>query len=71
VSEERERRDVSERIPRVIGLHHAQVCVPSGAEDEARRFYCGLLGLDELAEPEALRARGGFSLQVGAAQVHV
>ena len=29
----------------IVGLHHAQITVPVGAEAEARHFYCGVLGL--------------------------
>ena len=56
---------------RVTRLHHAQLCIPQGAEDEARSFYCGLLGLEETPKPEALADRGGFWLQLGELQVHV
>lgn len=52
-------------------LHHAQITIPEGAEDEGRRFYCGLLGLPEIAKPASLAGRGGFWLQVGDTQVHV
>ena len=52
-------------------LHHVQITVPKGAEDEARRFYCGLLGLREVPKPENLKKRGGFWLQLDNAQVHV
>lgn len=55
----------------ITRLHHAQITVPSGAEEEARRFYCELLGLPETEKPEALRARGGLWLQVGDRQVHI
>jgi catechol 2,3-dioxygenase-like lactoylglutathione lyase family enzyme len=55
----------------IVGLHHAQITVPKGAEDEARAFYCGVLGLEETQKPEALAGRGGFWLRVGDAQVHV
>lgn len=56
---------------RITGLDHAQICIPSGAEDEARAFYCGLLGLPEIAKPDALKGRGGFWMQVGDRAVHV
>lgn len=56
---------------RVTRLHHVQVTVPKGAESEARNFYCGLLGLAEVEKPEGLRARGGFWLDLGNAQLHV
>ena len=55
----------------IQGLHHAQITIPPEAEDAARRFYCGVLGLAEIAKPEALAGRGGFWLQVGPQEVHV
>ena len=55
----------------IIGLHHAQICIPKGAEAEGRRFYCDLLGLPEIEKPASLQGRGGFWLQVGDRQVHV
>jgi catechol 2,3-dioxygenase-like lactoylglutathione lyase family enzyme len=55
----------------IVRLHHAQITIPKGAEDDCRRFYCGLLGLDEVLKPAALRGRGGFWLQIGETQVHV
>ncbi len=55
----------------IIGLHHAQITVPEGAEDDARLFYCGVLGLEEAPKPDSLAGRGGFWLQVGPQQVHV
>lgn len=57
--------------PRVLGVHHVQITVGKGQEATARWFYCGVLGLQEIEKPEALRARGGFWLQVGDRQVHV
>jgi catechol 2,3-dioxygenase-like lactoylglutathione lyase family enzyme len=56
---------------RIQGLHHAQICIPEGAEEEAKAFYCGVLGLGEVTKPSSLEGRGGFWLQVGARQVHV
>jgi catechol 2,3-dioxygenase-like lactoylglutathione lyase family enzyme len=46
-------------------LHHAQITIPRGAEAEARRFYCDLLGLAEVAKPASLEGRGGFWLRLG------
>ena len=40
-------------------LDHVQVAIPSGGEDAARDFYVGLLGLTEVAKPEAMRSTGG------------
>jgi catechol 2,3-dioxygenase-like lactoylglutathione lyase family enzyme len=55
----------------IIGIDHVQITVPAGAVEEARGFYCGLLGLPEVAKPATLRGRGGLWLQVGDRQVHV
>jgi catechol 2,3-dioxygenase-like lactoylglutathione lyase family enzyme len=55
----------------ILGIHHAQVTIPKGAEDEAREFYCGVLGLKEIPKPESLEGRGGFWLEVGDRQVHI
>ena len=55
----------------IVGLHHAQLTIPTGAEDAARAFFCGELGLWEIPKPEILRVRGGFWLACGALQIHV
>jgi catechol 2,3-dioxygenase-like lactoylglutathione lyase family enzyme len=55
----------------ILGVHHVQITIPKGAEDEARKFYCELLGLTEIAKPVELVGRGGFWLAVGDRQVHV
>ena len=55
----------------LIGIHHVQITIPRGAEERARAFYCGVLGLPEIPKPEPLEGRGGFWLQVGDRQVHV
>ncbi|MFN3653570.1 MAG: VOC family protein [Armatimonadota bacterium] len=56
---------------RLLRLHHAQITVPRGAEEPAREFYCGVLGLAEIPKPEALLARGGFWLRLGGQEIHV
>lgn len=55
----------------ITRIHHAQITIPAGREDDARAFYCGVLGLTEAPKPESLGGRGGFWLQVGSQQVHV
>jgi catechol 2,3-dioxygenase-like lactoylglutathione lyase family enzyme len=55
----------------IRGIHHVQLTVPKGCEDKAREFYCDCLGLQEIAKPARLVARGGLWLQVGDRQVHV
>jgi len=55
----------------VTGIDHVQVAAPAGCEAEARAFYGGLLGLEELPKPEALAARGGCWFKVGAQELHI
>ena len=55
----------------IVGLHHAQISIPRGMEDQGRRFYVELLELKEIEKPLALQGRGGFWLRVGTSEVHV
>ncbi len=55
----------------ILGLHHAQITIPRGAEEPGRQFYCGLLGLAEIEKPASLQGRGGFWLQIGTQQIHI
>ena len=55
----------------ILAIHHAQITIPKGAEDKAREFYCGLLGLREIPKPDELAGRGGFWLEVGDRQLHI
>ena len=55
----------------IRGIHHVQLTVPHGAEEEARRFYRLVLGLPEIQKPAGLTGRGGLWLQVGDRQVHI
>ncbi|WLD94979.1 VOC family protein [Alkalihalobacillus sp. AL-G] len=55
----------------VTRLHHVQVCIPTGKEDEARRFYTGILGFKEIDKPEALKANGGLWYRVGDIELHI
>ncbi|MEO8608560.1 MAG: VOC family protein [Chloroflexota bacterium] len=55
----------------ITGIHHVQITAPKGVEEQARAFYCGVLGLPEIEKPDSLKGRGGFWLQVGDRQVHV
>ncbi len=55
----------------IVRLHHVQITIPRDAENEAREFYCGFLGLKEIPKPDSLAGRGGFWLELGEMQVHV
>jgi len=55
----------------IVGIHHAQITIPMGAEEQAREFYCGHLRLTEIVKPEELAGRGGFWLAIGDLQLHI
>ena len=51
-------------------LHHVQISIHKGSEDEARAFYKDILGLREIPKPDPLAGRGGFWLELGGTQIH-
>jgi len=51
-------------------IDHVQVAIPTGGEEEARRFYGYLLGLPERAKPPELAARGGCWFESATVKVH-
>jgi catechol 2,3-dioxygenase-like lactoylglutathione lyase family enzyme len=54
-----------------FGLHHVQLALPPGGEDDCRRFYIDVLGLVEVEKPPALAARGGLWVRAGALEIHL
>lgn len=53
------------------GLHHVQLAIPVGSEDQARAFYGGVLGMQELDKPSVLAARGGCWFRAGGWEIHL
>ncbi|MBH0161162.1 MULTISPECIES: VOC family protein [Fictibacillus] len=56
---------------KITGIHHVQICIPREKEDEARAFYKGILQLEEIPKPDALRKNGGIWFQFGHQQLHI
>ncbi len=56
---------------RWVGIDHVQLASPLGAEDIARAFYVGVLGLVEVPKPPSMAARGGAWFEAGEVRVHV
>jgi catechol 2,3-dioxygenase-like lactoylglutathione lyase family enzyme len=56
---------------RLTGLHHVQLAAPPGSEAALRRFYGSVLGMDEVAKPAALAARGGAWFRSGSLELHL
>ena len=55
----------------ITGLDHVQLAMPRGAEELARQFYCGVLGMREVAKPAHLAENGGCWFESGGAHVHL
>jgi catechol 2,3-dioxygenase-like lactoylglutathione lyase family enzyme len=52
-------------------LDHIQICIPMGMEDEARKFYHGILGLEEIEKPGSLKPNGGLWYKIADVQLHI
>ena len=52
-------------------LHHMQLVMPQNAEQDARDFFVGVLGMIEIDKPPALVARGGAWFRAGAVELHL
>ncbi len=55
----------------ILALDHVQLAMPAGREEEARRFYGGLLGFAEQVKPANLAARGGCWFSCGPIKLHL
>jgi catechol 2,3-dioxygenase-like lactoylglutathione lyase family enzyme len=52
-------------------IDHVQLAMPPGKEDEARRFYGGVLEMAEIPKPPELAKRGGCWFESGSVQLHL
>jgi len=57
--------------PPFAAIDHVQLAMPIGAEDTARGFYSGVLGMAEIPKPPELAKRGGCRFESGSVQVHL
>jgi|GEM_PF-403122 len=55
----------------ISSIDHLHLTAPQGADDQAREFYGGLLGLNEIDTPPALQARGGVWFECDGVHLHV
>jgi catechol 2,3-dioxygenase-like lactoylglutathione lyase family enzyme len=55
----------------IRAIHHVQLSMPRGREDDARAFYRDVLGMTEQPKPENLARRGGVWFRAGDAEVHL
>jgi catechol 2,3-dioxygenase-like lactoylglutathione lyase family enzyme len=52
-------------------IDHVQLAMPPGREDDARRFYAGILAMAEVPKPPELAKRGGVWFSSGNVQIHL
>lgn len=55
-----------------VALDHVQLCMPGGQEEQARAFYCGVLGMTELPKPaDGAAGFGGCWFVAGSVHLHL
>lgn len=52
-------------------IDHVQLTIPKGAESTARKFYGGVLGLEEIEKPDSLKTTGGVWFRIAGAELHL
>jgi catechol 2,3-dioxygenase-like lactoylglutathione lyase family enzyme len=52
-------------------INHVQICIPPGAENDARSFYTDLIGLQEIPKPPSLTANGGLWYKIADVELHI
>ena len=52
-------------------IDHVQLAMPTGGEDTARAFYCGMLGMTEAPKPPELAKSGGAWFTCDDVQIHL
>lgn len=52
-------------------LNHILLCIPEGAEEDARAFYGGVLGLEELNDMGYPLPNGAIWFQMGDIELHI
>jgi DNA-binding transcriptional MerR regulator/catechol 2,3-dioxygenase-like lactoylglutathione lyase family enzyme len=63
--------DGADRAFELLPMHHVQLAIPRGGEEECRAFWRGVLGMRELEKPPVLAARGGCWFRGGGLEVHL
>ena len=54
-----------------LAIDHVQLAMPLGAERTARRFYCDVLGMEEVPKRADMLKKGGVWFQSGDLQIHL
>ncbi len=57
-------------MTRILAIAHVQFAMPHGGEPHARRFWCGLMQLEEIPKPAHLAVNGGCWFGGGGVEIH-
>lgn len=52
-------------------IDHVQITIPKDSEVKARKFYGGVLGLEEIEKPDSLKSNGGVWFKIGDTELHL
>lgn len=52
-------------------IDHVQLSITPGSVEQARHFYCGILGLKEIDRPKALEHIEGFWAEIANTRLHI
>jgi catechol 2,3-dioxygenase-like lactoylglutathione lyase family enzyme len=55
----------------IIAIHHVQLAMPKGAEEDAVAFYQAILGIPQVPKPPDLADRGGCWFESARVKVHL
>jgi catechol 2,3-dioxygenase-like lactoylglutathione lyase family enzyme len=55
----------------IVAISHIQITVPAAAEEDSKRFYRDVLGLEEIPKPASSKSRGGAWFRRGSVEVHL
>lgn len=55
----------------IVEISHIQITVPQAAEEDSKRFYRDLLGLEEIPKPTSPKSRGGAWFRLGSIEIHL
>ena len=54
-----------------IRADHIHICVPVERLEEARQFYTGILGLQQIERPDHIFSNAGYWFNIGDIQLHI
>lgn len=52
-------------------IDHVQLAIPKDGESVVRKFYGGVLGLEEIEKPDSLKPSGGVWYKAGEIELHL